>query len=59
MLPAAETARTDRIGKGFVPQIQPLSGVLAKILQRKQEAIDRCCPAAGPLHAACGASKTR
>ena len=38
----AETARTDRIGKGFVPQIQPLTGVLAKILQRKEEAIKRC-----------------
>ena len=40
----AEAARTDRIGKGFVPQIQPLTGVLAKILQRKEEAIKRCIP---------------
>lgn len=40
----AETAITDRIGKGFVAQIQPLTGVLAKILQRKEEAIRRCAP---------------
>jgi hypothetical protein len=38
---AADAARSDRIGKGAAPEIQPLSGVLAKIMQRKEEAISR------------------
>ncbi|CAL8462965.1 g2499 [Coccomyxa elongata] len=36
-----DAARSDRIGKGAAPQIQPLSGVLAKIMQRKEEAMSR------------------
>ncbi|EIE27309.1 hypothetical protein COCSUDRAFT_55328 [Coccomyxa subellipsoidea C-169] len=36
-----DAARSDRIGKGAAPQVQPLSGVLAKIMQRKEEAISR------------------
>lgn len=46
---AADAARSDRIGKGAAPAIQPLSGVLAKILQRKEEAISRWRPQSLPL----------
>ncbi len=37
----AEAARSDRLGKGAPRKIEPLSGVLAKILERKQAIIDR------------------
>ena len=37
----AEAARSDRLGKGAPQKIEPLTGVLAKILQRKQAIIDR------------------
>ena len=39
---AAEAARTDRLGKTQgPPKIEPLSDVLAKILQRKEAVIQR------------------
>lgn len=37
----AEAARSDRLGKGALQKIEPLTGVLAKILERKQAIIDR------------------
>ena len=39
---AAEAARSDRLGKSSVPKrIEPLSGVLAKILERKEAVVQR------------------
>ena len=38
----AEAAKSDRIGRGGAPVVQPLAGVLDKLLQIKQRAIDRC-----------------
>jgi len=38
---AAEAARTDRLGKGGPQKIEPLSGVLAKIMERKQAIVQR------------------
>ena len=40
-LSCAEAARSDRLGKGAPQKIEPLTGVLAKILERKQAIIDR------------------
>ena len=37
----AEAAKSDRIGRGGAPVVQPLAGVLDKLLQIKQRAIDR------------------
>ena len=37
----AEAARTDRLGKGAPQKSEPLTGVLAKILERRQAIVDR------------------
>jgi hypothetical protein len=39
---AAEAARSDRLGKSTAPKrIEPLSGVLAKILERREAVVQR------------------
>lgn len=37
----AEAARTDRLGRGAPQKIEPLTGILAKILERKQAIVER------------------
>ncbi|CAL5223195.1 g5670 [Coccomyxa viridis] len=47
-----EAARSDRLGKGALQKIEPLTGVLAKILERKQAIIDRAAQEAARAAAA-------